>query len=36
MGLGVVNRLPRLKDFFIGQAAGTGARMPRLMRGEAL
>jgi 2-octaprenyl-6-methoxyphenol hydroxylase len=36
IGLGMVNRLPRLKAMFIGQAAGTGARMPRLMRGEAL
>jgi 2-octaprenyl-6-methoxyphenol hydroxylase len=36
MGLGMVNRLPRLKNFFIGQAAGTGPRMPRLMRGETL
>jgi 2-octaprenyl-6-methoxyphenol hydroxylase len=35
-GLGLVNRLPRLKDYFIGQAAGAGARTPRLMRGEAL
>jgi 2-octaprenyl-6-methoxyphenol hydroxylase len=36
IGLGMVNRLPRLKEMFIGQAAGTGARMPRLMRGESL
>jgi 2-octaprenyl-6-methoxyphenol hydroxylase len=36
IGLGMVNRLPRLKEMFIGQAAGTGTRMPRLMRGEAL
>jgi 2-octaprenyl-6-methoxyphenol hydroxylase len=36
LGLGLVNRTPRLKDFFIGQAAGAGADMPRLMRGEAL
>jgi 2-octaprenyl-6-methoxyphenol hydroxylase len=35
-GLGMVDRIPRLKDFFIGQAAGAGAAMPRLMRGEAL
>jgi 2-octaprenyl-6-methoxyphenol hydroxylase len=35
-GLGVVDRMPALKDFFIGRAAGIGARMPRLMRGEAL
>lgn len=36
IGLGLVNRLPRLKDYFIGQAASTGAAMPRLMRGETL
>jgi 2-octaprenyl-6-methoxyphenol hydroxylase len=36
IGLGLVDRMPRLKDFFIGQAAGIGAAMPRLMRGEAL
>ncbi|MCA3564006.1 MAG: ubiquinone biosynthesis hydroxylase [Methylocystis sp.] len=36
VGLGLVERLPGLKTFFIGQAAGTGARMPRLMRGDSL
>jgi 2-octaprenyl-6-methoxyphenol hydroxylase len=36
VGLGLVERLPGLKSFFIGQAAGTGARMPRLMRGDSL
>jgi 2-octaprenyl-6-methoxyphenol hydroxylase len=36
MGLGMVNRLPGVKNFFIAQAAGTGPRMPRLMRGEGL
>jgi 2-octaprenyl-6-methoxyphenol hydroxylase len=36
IGLGLVNRMPRLKDYFIGQAAGAGRSMPRLMRGEAL
>ena len=35
-GLGLVDRMPPLKRFFIGQAAGTGKAMPRLMRGEAL
>jgi 2-octaprenyl-6-methoxyphenol hydroxylase len=35
-GLGLVNRLPGLKNIFIGQAAGTGPRMPKLMRGEGL
>ena len=36
VGLGLVNRIPRLKTLFIQQAAGTGDRMPRLMRGETL
>jgi 2-octaprenyl-6-methoxyphenol hydroxylase len=36
VGLGLVNRLPRLKDRFILQAAGIGPQMPRLMRGESL
>jgi 2-octaprenyl-6-methoxyphenol hydroxylase len=36
IGLGLVDRLPALKRMFIGQAAGVGQRMPRLMRGEAL
>jgi 2-octaprenyl-6-methoxyphenol hydroxylase len=36
IGLGLVDRMPRLKEFFIGQAAGAGSGMPRLMRGEAL
>ncbi|SFK54824.1 FAD-dependent monooxygenase [Methylorubrum salsuginis] len=35
-GLGLVDRLPGLKDFFIGQAAGRRAQGPRLLRGEAL
>jgi 2-octaprenyl-6-methoxyphenol hydroxylase len=35
-GLGVVERMPPVKNFFIGRAAGVGPRMPRLMRGEAL
>jgi 2-octaprenyl-6-methoxyphenol hydroxylase len=36
LGLGLVDRLPRLKRFFIREAAGVGQRAPRLMRGEAL
>ncbi len=36
VGLGLVNRMPPLKRFFIGQAAGMGRAMPRLMKGEAL
>lgn len=36
-GLGVVDRLPALKSYFIGQAAGTtDANAPRLLAGEAL
>lgn len=37
IGLGIVDRLPPLKKFFIGQAAGTFDRSaPRLLRGEAI
>ncbi len=37
IGLGMVDRLPPLKRFFIGQAAGaTDAGAPRLLRGEAI
>lgn len=36
LGLGLVDRLPGLKRFFIRQAAGIGEAGPRLMRGEAL
>lgn len=35
-GLGIVDRLPSLKQFFIAQAAGITGDVPRLMRGEAL
>jgi 2-octaprenyl-6-methoxyphenol hydroxylase len=36
LGLGIVDRMPRLKDFFINQASGKGARQPRLLRGEGI
>jgi 2-octaprenyl-6-methoxyphenol hydroxylase len=36
VGLGVVDRLPRLKEMFIGQAAASGRSEPRLLRGEPL
>ena len=36
IGLGLVDRAPRLKSAFAGQAAGNAARAPRLMRGEPL
>ncbi|GJE62728.1 Ubiquinone hydroxylase UbiL [Methylobacterium trifolii] len=35
-GLGLVDRLPGLKRFFIGQAAASRGAQPRLFRGEAL
>jgi 2-octaprenyl-6-methoxyphenol hydroxylase len=36
IGLGLVDRMPRLKDFFIRQAAGLSREAPRLLRGEAI
>ncbi len=36
LGLGLVDRMPRLKDFFIGQAAGLSADAPRLLKGEPI
>lgn len=37
VGLGLVDRMPRLKSFFIGQAAGTfSPDQPRLLTGEAI
>ncbi len=36
IGLGLVDRLPSLKKMFIGQAAGNGRDLPRLLRGEAI
>nr|ALS90322.1 COQ6: ubiquinone biosynthesis monooxygenase [uncultured bacterium] len=36
LGLGIVDRLPPLKDFFIREAAGLTGELPRLLRGEAL
>ena len=36
LGLGLVDRLPRLKRFFIREAAGVAGAPPRLMKGEAL
>ena len=35
-GLGVVDRLPRLKNWFIDRAAGENESAPRLLRGEAI
>ncbi|MBE7184448.1 MAG: ubiquinone biosynthesis hydroxylase [Methylobacterium mesophilicum] len=36
VGLGLVDRMPRVKEFFIGQAAGLAADAPRLLRGERI
>jgi len=36
VGLGIVDRLPVLKQRFIDEAAGTGGDLPRLLRGEAI
>jgi 2-octaprenyl-6-methoxyphenol hydroxylase len=36
VGLGVVDRLPALKSFFIREAAGVTGEVPKLLRGEAL
>lgn len=35
-GLGLVERMPRLKNFFIRQASGLAGNTPRLLRGEAI
>lgn len=35
-GLGLVERLPRLKNFFVKQAAGLTGTTPRLLKGEPL
>jgi 2-octaprenyl-6-methoxyphenol hydroxylase len=36
VGLGVVDRMPALKSFFMREAAGVTGDVPRLLRGEAL
>jgi 2-octaprenyl-6-methoxyphenol hydroxylase len=36
IGLGLVDRVPPLKDLFIRQAAGLSGEVPRLLKGEAL
>ncbi|ESZ26223.1 ubiquinone biosynthesis hydroxylase [Mesorhizobium sp. L2C084A000] len=36
IGLGLVERMPRLKEFFIRQASGLSAGTPRLLKGEAI
>ena len=36
LGLAAVNKMPRLKKFFMEHARGTAGTLPRLLRGEAL
>jgi len=36
LGLGMVERLPMVKDFFIREAAGLTGEVPKLLKGEAL
>jgi 2-octaprenyl-6-methoxyphenol hydroxylase len=36
VGLGLVDRVPQLKGWFITQAAGEGGALPRLLKGEAI
>jgi 2-octaprenyl-6-methoxyphenol hydroxylase len=36
VGLGLVDRMPALKSFFIREAAGMTGEVPKLLRGEAL
>lgn len=36
VGLGLVERAPALKQFFIRQASGLGGETPRLLKGEAI
>jgi 2-octaprenyl-6-methoxyphenol hydroxylase len=36
LGLGLVDRMPRLKEFFIRQASGLTGPTPRLLRGEEI
>jgi len=36
LGLGLVDRMPALKRFFVGEAAGLTGELPRLLKGEAI
>ncbi|MBX3583962.1 MAG: ubiquinone biosynthesis hydroxylase [Rhizobiaceae bacterium] len=36
IGMGLVDRMPRLKEFFIKQAAGLAGETPRLLKGEPI
>jgi 2-octaprenyl-6-methoxyphenol hydroxylase len=35
-GLGLVDRMPRLKEFFVREAAGLSGELPRLLKGEPI
>ena len=36
IGLGLVDRMPRMKEFFIRQASGLSGETPRLLKGEPI
>jgi 2-octaprenyl-6-methoxyphenol hydroxylase len=36
VGLGIVERAPRVKEFLAAEAAGGTGKVPKLLRGEAL
>ncbi len=36
VGLGIVDRLPKVKELFIGEAAGLSGDLPKLLKGEAI
>ncbi len=36
IGLGLVDRMPRMKNFFMEQASGVSPNAPKLLRGEAI
>ena len=36
IGLGIIDRLPKLKTMFIGEAAGFIGALPKLLKGEAI
>jgi 2-octaprenyl-6-methoxyphenol hydroxylase len=36
IGLGLVDRMPRMKDFFMAQASGISPSAPKLLKGEAI
>jgi 2-octaprenyl-6-methoxyphenol hydroxylase len=36
LGLGLVDRMPALKRFFVGEAAGLSGELPRLLKGDSV